>query len=196
MEAWLPAILAGIPLGLLAALIRWRGVPVLSTLITLYVSLFRATPSVTLILLVFYAAPSIGVQLAELPAAIVTLTLGTIPYTCEIWRAALLAFPQDQFDAALAAGMPRAMRFRLVVLPQIIRTALPGLVNEMTLLLKVTPAIGVIGLVEVTRAAVRVGAETYQPVPPFLVALAVYAAMIGCLVAWQRWLERRQDRAA
>ena len=58
--------------------------------------------------------------------------------------------------------MPRGLRFRLVVLPQIARAALPALVNEMTLLIKVSPAVAVIGVTEVTRAAVRIGATTYQ----------------------------------
>ncbi len=192
----LPAIALGIPLGLLLALIRWRNLPVLSGAVTVFVSLFRATPSVTLVLLIFYAAPSIGLQLPALPAAILTLLLGTMAYNCEIWRAGLLAFPPDQFDAALAMGMTRAQRCRLIVLPQVARAALPALVNEMTLMVKVSPAIAVIGLVEVTRAAVRVGAETYQPLPPFIVALCIYIALIGCLVVWQRLLEHRQGRAA
>ena len=189
----LPAIAAGVPCGLLLALIRWRQIPVLSGIAAVYVSLFRATPAVTLVLLVYYAAPSIGLQLPELPAAILTLLLGTMAYTCEIWRAALLAFPKDQFDAALAHGMTRGTRFFIIVLPQIARAALPALVNEMTLVIKVSPAVAVIGLVEITRAAVRIGAETYQPVPPFLAALVIYIAIVGCLVVWQRWLEHRQQ---
>ncbi len=191
----LPAIAMGAPLGLALALIRWRKIPVLAPVAAVLVSLFRATPSVTLVLLVYYAVPQIGIQLAELPAAIVTLTLGTMAYTCEIWRGALLAFPVDQYDAAMALGMTRAMRFRLIVLPQIARASLPALMNEMTLLIKVTPAAAVIGLVEITRAAVRVGAETYQPLPPFMVGLVIYVVIIGCLVGLQRFFEHRQAAA-
>jgi His/Glu/Gln/Arg/opine family amino acid ABC transporter permease subunit len=191
----LPAIAMGAPLGLALALIRWRKIPVLAPVAAVLVSLFRATPSVTLVLLIYYAVPQIGIQLAELPAAIVTLTLGTMAYTCEIWRGALLAFPVDQYDAAMALGMTRAMRFRLIVLPQIARASLPALINEMTLLIKVTPAAAVIGLVEITRAAVRVGAETYQPLPPFMVGLMIYVVIIGCLVALQRFFEHRQAAA-
>jgi ABC-type amino acid transport system permease subunit len=86
---------------------------------------------------------------------------GPGPIRSEIWRAALLDFPRDQLDAARAFGMPRGLRFRLVVLPQIARAALPALVNEMTLLIKVSPAVAVIGVTEATRAAVRIGAATY-----------------------------------
>lgn len=192
----IPAIAMGAPLGLALALIRWRKLPVLDRVAAVLVSLFRATPSVTLVLLIYYAVPQIGVQLPELPAAILTLTLGTMAYTCEIWRGALLAFPVDQYDAAMAMGMTRGMRFRLIVLPQIFRASLPALINEMTLLIKVTPAAAVIGLVEITRAAVRIGAETYQPLPPFMVGLVIYMAILGCLVGLQRVFEHRQVRLA
>jgi His/Glu/Gln/Arg/opine family amino acid ABC transporter permease subunit len=192
----IPAIAMGAPLGLALALIRWRKLPVLDRVAAVLVSLFRATPSVTLVLLIYYAVPQIGIQLPELPAAILTLTLGTMAYTCEIWRGALLAFPADQYDAALALGMTRGKRFRLIVLPQIFRASLPALINEMTLLIKVTPAAAVIGLVEITRAAVRIGAETYQPLPPFMVGLVIYMAILGCLVGLQRFFEHRQERLA
>jgi len=59
----------------------------------------------------------------------------------------------------------------------------------MTLLLKGSPAIAVIGIVDVTRAAVRIGANTYEPLPPFLVATAIYAGIVFVFVRMQRWLE-------
>jgi His/Glu/Gln/Arg/opine family amino acid ABC transporter permease subunit len=185
------AIVIGTPLGLGLALIRWRRVPGLDGAVAAMVSLLRATPAVTLVLLVYFALPTVGLEVPRFVAGVATLTLGSMAYNCEIWRAALLAFPLDQLDAARAFGMPRGLRFRLVVLPQITRAALPALVNEMTLLIKVSPAVAVIGVTEVTRAAVRIGATTYNPIPPFLVALAIYVVVIGIFVAAQRMLERR-----
>jgi ABC-type amino acid transport system permease subunit len=101
-------------------------------------------------------------------------------------------FPKDQYEAAQSVGMSAALRFRRIVLPQIARTSLPGLVNEMSLLIKVTPVLAVVGVVDITRAAVRIGAETYDPLPPFLVAVALYAPIVFVLVSLQRWIERRQ----
>ena len=187
------AIAIGTPLGLGLALIRWARLRGFDTLVAAVVSLLRATPSVTLVLLVYFALPTLGVEVPRFTAGVATLALGSMAYNCEIWRGALLAFPTDQLDAARAFGMPASLRFRLIVLPQILRAALPALVNEMTLLIKVSPAVAVIGVVETTRAAVRIGAATYSPIPPFLVALAIYVAVIGCFVATQRVLERRRD---
>jgi His/Glu/Gln/Arg/opine family amino acid ABC transporter permease subunit len=189
-------IALGTPLGLALALIRWRKFPILDGLVAALVSLLRATPSVTLVLLVYFALPTIGLELPRFAAGVATLTLGTMAYNCEIWRATLLAFPTDQLDAARAFGMPAGLRFRLIVLPQIVRAALPALVNEMTLIIKVSPAVAVIGVIETTRAAVRIGASTYRPIPPFLVALAIYLVVIGAFVATQRVLERRRRAEA
>jgi len=186
------AIAIGTPLGLGLALIRWGQVRGLDSIVAIVVSLLRATPSVTLVLLVYFALPTIGLEVPRFAAGVATLALGTMAYNCEIWRATLLAFPADQLDAARAFGMPRALRFRLVILPQIVRAALPALVNEMTLIIKVSPAVAVIGVIETTRAAVRIGAATYRPILPFLVALAVYLVVIGAIVATQRILERRR----
>ena len=186
------AIAIGAPLGLGLALIRWRQVPVLDPAVAVAVSFLRATPAVTLALLIYFALPGLGIALPSFAAAVATLALGTTAFNCEIWRATLLAFPRDQFDAALAAVMTRWQRFRLIVLPQIVRAGLPALANEATLLIKVSPAVAVIGVIEATRAAVRVGAETYEPLPPFLFALTIYVLVIGGFVLLQRWIERDQ----
>ena len=81
--------------------------------------------------------------------------MNTSAFNCEIWRAALMNFPKDQYEAAQAVGMRAGQRFRRIVLPQIVRASLPALVNEMSLLIKVTPVLAVVGVVDITRAAVQ-----------------------------------------
>lgn len=185
------AVAIGVPAGLGLALVRWARVPVLSPLVALLVSILRAAPAVTLALLIFFALPRIGLSLDPVPAGIATLTLSTAAFNCEIWRASLLALPRDQVDAALAMGMRRGVRFRRVVLPQVARAALPALVSELTLLVKVSPAVAVLGVVDITRAAVRIGAQTYEPLPPFLAALVIYGFIVFLFVRLQRAVERR-----
>ncbi len=188
-------ILIGLPIGLSLALIRWANVPVAAWIVALYVSVLRATPLVTLLLLLFFALPNIGVPIDPYSAAILALVMNTSAFNCEIWRAALINFPKDQYEAAQSVGMRAGQRFRRIVFPQILRTSLPALVNEMSLLIKVTPVLAVVGVVDITRAAVRIGAETYEPLPPFLVAVAIYAPIVFALVSLQRWIERRQVAA-
>src|SRR5271154_4522016 len=192
----LVGILIGLPIGLGLALIRWANVPVIARIVTLYVSMLRATPLVTLLLLLFFALPNIGVPMTPISAAILGLVMNTSAFNCEVWRASLMNFPKDQYEAAQSVGMNATLRFRRILLPQIARTSLPGLVNEMSLLIKVTPVLAVVGVVDITRAAVRIGAQTYEPLPPFLVALALYVPIVFLLVSLQRWIERREIRAA
>ena len=188
-------ILIGLPIGLGLALLRWANVPIIARIVALYVSISRATPLVTLLLLLFFALPNIGIPIGPISAAILALVMNTSAFNCEVWRASLEAFPKDQYEAAQAVGMRAGQRFRRIFLPQIVRASLPGLVNEMSLLIKVTPVLAVVGVVDITRAAVRIGAQTYEPLPPFLVAIALYAPIVYALVSLQRWIERRQSAA-
>jgi His/Glu/Gln/Arg/opine family amino acid ABC transporter permease subunit len=187
----LVSIAIGVPLGLCLALIRWSRLPLLNQVATGYVSIIRTCPSVTLALLLYFALPEVGISLSPVQAGILTLTLSTSSFDAEIWRSALLNFPRDQYDAALSFGMRRGTRFRRVVLPQIIHSSLPALVNEMTLLVKASPAVAVLGIVEITRAAIRVGARTYDPLPPFIFALVLYSLIVFIFVKSQRVIERR-----
>jgi His/Glu/Gln/Arg/opine family amino acid ABC transporter permease subunit len=191
----LTGILIGLPIGLGLAALRWANVPVIARIVTVYVSILRATPLVTLLLLLFFALPNVGIAIGPISAAILALVMNTAAFNCEVWRASLMNFPKDQYEAAQSVGMGAGLRFRRIVLPQIARVSLPGLVNEMSLLIKVTPVLAVVGVVDITRAAVRIGAETYDPLPPFLVAVALYAPIVFALVSLQRWIERRQIMA-
>jgi ABC-type amino acid transport system permease subunit len=121
--------------------------------------------------------------------------MNTSAFNCEVWRSALMGFPKDQYEAAQSVGMRAGLRFRRIVLPQIIQVSLPGLVNEMSLLIKVTPVLAVVGVVDITRAAVRIGSDTYEPLPPMLFAVALYVPIVFALVSLQRLIERRQMAA-
>lgn len=196
--AWISAIaiVVGVPLGLLLALLREARLPGVSQIVVLYVSLGRATPLVTLVLFVFLGAPALGIELDRYAAAIVTLILNTAAFNAEVWRAAIRSFPREQVEAARATGMTPPLYFRRIMLPQMWITSLPGLVNEMTFLIKASPAIAVIGIVDLTRVTNRIAAITYEPLPPILVAAVLYMLVIGGLVRLQRALDHRARRLA
>ncbi len=188
-------IALGVPLGLLLGLIRWGRVPILSPIVMVYVSLLRSTPAVTLCLLIFFAIPTMGIDIGPWTASVLTLGLNTAAFNCEIWRSGLNNFSPDQLEAARSFGMTPALRFRRIIFPQLWRACLPGLVNEMTLLIKSSPAIAVVGVVEITRAATRIGAQTYDPLPPMLVATGIYIVLIVVFVGLQRLTERLYGQA-
>ena len=190
------AIVSGVPIGFVLSLIRVSRFPVLSQIVVLYVSLGRATPLVTLALFLFVTLPVFGVNIDKSTAGVVALMLNTASFNTEVWRSVYLAFPQSQTEAARAMGMIRALYFRRIMLPQMWYAALPSLVNEMTLLIKASPAIAVIGVVDLTRVTNRIAAQTYEPLPPILIAGVMYILFIGVLVRLQRHLEKRAERYA
>src|SRR5258705_12113472 len=89
-------ILIGLPIGLGLALIRWANVPVVAGIVTLYVSMLRATPLVTLLLLLFFALPNIGVPINPISAAILALVMNTSAFNCEAWRSGLIKLTQGE----------------------------------------------------------------------------------------------------
>ena len=187
--------LAGIAVGMLAglvlALLRYGQVPVANQAAAAYISVVRATPMLTLALLIFFGFPSLGLSLSPFVAAVVAIAINTSSFQAEIWRAGLLDFPRGQRDAARAAGMTRAIAFRRIVFPQVWRACLPALVNELTLVIKASPAIAVIGVVDLTRVAVRASTQTYEPIPPFLSATVIYVVIVMALLRVQHVVETR-----
>lgn len=196
--AWLSSVSIGLGVvfGLGVALLRAGRAPVIGPVLALYVSLGRATPLVTLTLFLFLLAPSLGLQISRETIAVIALTLNTTAFNAEVWRASLLSMPPAHIEAARACGMRRGAIFRLVVLPQAWLRSLPGLINEMTFLVKASPAVAVIGIVDLTRVTNRIIAVTFNPLPPILVAVALYMALMWGLLRAQRLFDVRAQRLA
>src|SRR5260221_3105970 len=95
----LVGILIGLPIGLGLALIRWANVPFVARIVVLYVSVLRATPLVTLLLLLFFALPNIGVPIKPISAAILALVMNTSAFNCEVWRAGLMRVARNHDHA-------------------------------------------------------------------------------------------------
>lgn len=190
------AICLGVVLGLVVAIGRVAKIPVLSNLLAVYVSLARATPLVTLTLFLFLSFPAFGFELNRNVVAILALTINTAAFNAEIWRSAFIGFSKDQREAAYACGMTPAIFFRRIMFPQVMTSSLPGLVNEMSFLIKASPAIAVVGIVDLTRVTNRITAVTYDPLPPLLAAALLYMLIIGGLLKLQAMAEVKVGRLA
>lgn len=195
---WLSAtaIILGIVFGFGVALVRTARIPFIDQLLVIYVSLARATPLVTLVLFIFLTSPTLGLSMDRHSAAILALTLNTAAFNAEIWRSAFLGFSRDQHEAALACGMTRWVFLRRIMVPQMFTMSLPDLVNEMSFLIKASPAIAVIGIVDLTRVTNRITAVTYEPLPPILAAALIYMLIIGALLKLQALAEKKANRLA
>ena len=190
------AIACGVVIGLVIAFVRMMKIPVVDQILVVYISLARATPLVTLVLFLFLSLPTVGINLDKTVAAIVALTLNTSAFNAEIWRNAFRTFPREQREAAESVGMRRWPYFRYIMLPQMWLESLPALVNEMSFLIKGSPAIAVIGVVDLTRVTNRIASVTYEPLSPILAAGLLYVVIIGLLLKLQSMAERKAKRLA
>ena len=187
------AIAFGVVIGLVIAFVRMMKIPVIDQILVVYISLARATPLVTLVLFLFLSLPTVGINLDKTVAAIVALTLNTSAFNAEIWRNAFRTFPREQREAAESVGMRRWPYFRYIMLPQMWLESLPALVNEMSFLIKGSPAIAVVDLTRVTN---RISSVTYEPLSPILAAGLLYVVIIGLLLKLQSMAERKAKRLA
>lgn len=204
LELAATAILLGAGLAMALALARLSGIIVLDWLARLYVFLFRGTPLLVQIFLIYYG-------LSQFPAvrhsflwpalrepywcAVLALMLNTAAYASEIIRGGLLSVPHGQIEAARACGMPRMMIFRRVTLPLAIRQALPGYGNEMIAMVKATSLASIITLMEITGVAAKIISESYRVIEVFVVAGALYLAINFVLTRLIAMLERRLNPA-
>ncbi|MGH6810650.1 MAG: ABC transporter permease [Ensifer adhaerens] len=165
------------------AVARFSALAPLRWLAQAYVFVFRGTPLLVQIFIIYYG-------LSQFPAirhsllwpilrepywcAVLALGLNTAAYASEIIRGGLLSVPFGQVEAARACGMSRFMIFRRITLPLGVRQALPGYGNEMISMVKATSLASIITLMEVTGVAARIISESYRAIEVFIVAGAIY----------------------
>jgi polar amino acid transport system permease protein len=196
LEVGASALLLGAPLGLLlagAARSPHRGV---RRGAALYLSLWRGTPILVQLLIVFYLPPLIGLDLPPIVAAVAALAFNTAAFQSEIYRAGLAAVPRGQIEAARMLGLSRVRCFASIEAPQAVRLMLPALVGEMQALVKNSSLVSVIAVTDLTRRAQQVAATTFRPLEAYGAALLVYVAIGLVLAAVGLALERRLAKEA
>ncbi|MFK3666721.1 ABC transporter permease [Ochrobactrum teleogrylli] len=180
------SIVCGAILALLFAMMRLSGIKVLDWFARLYVFVFRGTPLLVQIFIIYYGLSQFSTirysflwPILREPywCAIIALTLNNAAYASEIIRGGLLSVPHGQIEAAKACGMSRFTCFRRIVMPLAIRQALPGYGNEMISMIKATSLASIITLMEVTGIAAKLIAESYRVIEVFVIAGAIYLAI-------------------
>ncbi len=185
------AFLIGAPLGLLVAfgLVSTARIPRWSA--ALYRSVWRGTPILVQLLLIFYLLPTVGVVIPSSVAAVLALGLNTAAFQAEIYRAGLLAVPAGQIEAATMLGFSRAAVRRHIVVPHAVRAVLPPLTSEAILLLKNSSLVSIVAVTDLTRRAQQVASTNFRPLETYAAALTIYVALSIGLACLGLWLERR-----
>lgn len=196
----LAAFLLAVPLGLLLCLARLYGSRPLRTLAGAYIEVFRGTPVLLQLYVLYYGLAQLELQLFGLAidlrlepvtAAIVGLGLNYAAYEAEVYRGALLALPRGQSEAASALGLSGRETLRHVLLPQAFRVALPAMTNDFVALLKDSSLVSVITVIELTKRMTIAAPELRGWLVPGLACAALYLAMSFPLTELARRLERR-----
>jgi len=160
-----------------------------------YVEIFRGTPVLLQLYVLYYGLAPI-LTLSAFAAAVIGLGMNYAAYEAELYRAGLQAVPAGQSEAALALGMSRGLALRRIILPQALRVALPGIANDFIALLKDSSLVSVITVVELTKQMTITAVDVRGWIGPGLLCAALYLALSYPLSRLARRLERRLARAA
>jgi polar amino acid transport system permease protein len=200
------AMVIGITLGIVFAVLRLSPNPILSSAAWLYSWFFRGTPLLVQLLFWYFLSalyPTIGTDsfswntnslISALSAALLGLGLNEGAYMSEIVRSGILSVPPGQSEAAQALGMTRAKVLRRVVLPQAMRVIIPPTGNETIGMLKNSALVLVIGYTELMTTASNIYARTYQTIPLLIVAALWYLLISALLSVAQFYIERHFGR--
>lgn len=190
---WLSLLVipTGIITGLALALVvtqtqsRW-----LRILVAVYIDFFRAFPPLVLLILIYFGAPFLGLELPKLAAVAIGFMLNNSSYFCEVFRAGIESVPGGQMEAARSTGLTRMQTIGYVIVPQATRNVLPDLVGNSIEVIKLTTIASVVALPELLRVARDAQSLVYNPSPIVLAAL-MYLALLWPLVRILSRLEHK-----
>ena len=200
------SLVIGFVLAVLVALMRLSRSPLLSRPAYGFIYLFRSTPLLVQLFLIYYGSGQFRPFLQDLGlwflfrdawfCAILALTLNTGAYTSEIIRGGIESVPHGQIEAGRAIGMSPSQVFRRITFPVAIRQALPAYGNEVILMVKASSLASTITILEITGIAKTIIAQTFRPVEVFVVAGALYLAINFVATQAIAYTERRLSPAS
>ncbi|WP_040262258.1 MULTISPECIES: ABC transporter permease [Pseudomonas] len=203
LQLALSSMALAIVLGLVGAAFRLSPVRVLAWLGELYSTVIRGIPDLVLILLIFYGGQDVVNRVAPLlgyddyidldPLLTGVFTLGFIfgAYLSETFRGAFMGIPKGQAEAGMAYGMSSLQIFFRVLVPQMIRLAIPGFTNNWLVLTKATALISVVGLQDMMFKAKQAADATREPFTFYLAVAGLYLIITSVSLLLLKWLERR-----
>ncbi|KQV97517.1 amino acid ABC transporter permease [Rhizobacter sp. Root1221] len=192
VQLTLIAMVGGIALGTVLALMRLSGRPWLAIPAGAYIDTFRSVPLVMVILWFFLLIPLlVGRPMGAELSAVITFTIFEAAYYAEIMRAGIQSVPAAQTHAAYAVGMNYRQCLQLVVLPQAFRNMLPVLLTQTVILFQDTSLVYAIGAYDLLKGFGVAGKNFNRPVETYLVAAVVYFAICFSLSLLVRRLQRK-----
>ena len=187
----LASFAVGFVIALFLALVQIAKVPVLSRIAKIYIWIFRGTPLLVQLFIIYFGLPSVGIMLDAFPAAVIAFGMNLGAYNAEVLRSAIQAVPVGQSEAAALIGLTYPQLMIHVVLPQAFPIAFPPLFNSLIGLVKDTSLASSITVIELFTTAQQIAARTFEPFALYCEAAVIYL-MICTLLTWlQGWMEKK-----
>ncbi|MBQ9607743.1 MAG: amino acid ABC transporter permease [Lachnospiraceae bacterium] len=178
-------------LGLALALVQVADIKVLRQFARFYIWVFRGTPLIVQLFIIFFGLPSIGITLDAFPSAVIAFGMNLGAYNAEVFRSSIQAIPQGQMEAAFMIGLSYPTTMRRIILPQSFPIAFPSLFNNLISLLKDTSLASSITVIELFTTAQQIAARTYEPFALYCEAAVIYLFFSTFLTWLQSFLEAK-----
>lgn len=178
-------------IAVLAALVQYANVRGLKQLARVYIWIFRGTPLLVQLFVIFYGLPGVGILIDPFPAAVIVFSLNEGAYCAETIRAALESVPIGQLEAGYCVGMSYMQIMHRILLPQAMRTAFPPLSNSLIAMVKDTSLAANITVTEMFMVTQRIVARTYEPLALYIEVGFIYLLFSTGLTLLQRIGEKK-----
>ena len=180
----------GLVIGLTLACLRRLSIPGLTPLIDVYTYVFRGVPVLVLLFMVYFGLPSVGIKVPPIMAMAMSLGLVASAYLAEVFRGAFNSVNPVEILAAQAMGMTKLQILFYIDLPQMLRFAVPGMINEFTSVLKYSPFAYTVGIPEITKQAIALTATTLRGIEIYLAVGILYFAIYRILLLFIQLVNR------
>jgi len=177
--------------GLGIAIARELGAAFMSAMLSSLVYVLRGVPMLVLLFVVFFGLPGIGMDVPPLVAMMLSLGLISGAYLSEVFRGALAAVNPNEVLAAQAMGFTRFETLRLIKIPQMLRFSVPGMVNELTTVLKYSPFAYTVGIPEITKQAMALVATMMRGIEVYAAIGLIYFGIYRLLLSAVQLIEKR-----
>ena len=184
-------LLIGFALGLVLALLRLYGPRWLRILASRYIELFRGTPLLVQLFLIYYGLPSVGITFNQTVSAYLALGLNSAAYQAEYLRGAIQSIGESQMTAGRAIGLSRWQTIRFIILPQALRLVIPAWSNEPISLLKTSAVVFLIAVQDLMAWSKWVANKTYTPIGSYMAVSVFYLVLVFFMTLFLKWIERK-----
>lgn len=185
------SIVAGFFLGGLIAFARVFGSRPVRLLATGYIEVFRGTPLLVQLFILYFGMPNVGIYMSAFTAACIGMSLNSAAYQAEYFRSALQSIRSGQMMAARAVGMSQTQGFFAILVPQAVRRALPAWSNELMYMIKYSSVAYMIQAPELMAAGKEVSSETFRTFETYVLIAIIYLVMVMIVGAMLKFVEAR-----